>query len=319
MTIEITRARSAALVLGGAALLGGASSVRARADVPIRIAISPVDNAAEVYYASDLGLFAKAGLGVQILQMQNGSAIAAGMAAGAIDIGYITGDALGVIHQKGVPIDVIAPGADYVTPASVHTYALVVPPNSNVRQAKDLDGKVIATVALKGLSETVPRAWIDANGGDSSTVRFTEIPYPAMPAAVAVGRVDAAFITEPFVTVAARHGRVLVYGLGTIADDFLIAGWCAMPQWVHDHLAEAKRFEDVILASAAWANRNHAASGKILAKYTQLDPKLVAMMTRVHYAEHFDIRQMQPLIDVSAKYNLYRPFPAQELLYAASR
>jgi NitT/TauT family transport system substrate-binding protein len=314
--IMMTRAQAALLLFGGAAIAGTTLRSAAATNTEIRIAIPPVDNAAEVYYAQDMGFFAKSDLAADISQMQNGSAIAAAITGGAMDIGYITGDALGIIHQRNVPIVVIAPGAEYVTPTSTRTYALVVPANSPVRQAKDLNGKIIATPALNGLSQTAPRMWLDQNGGDSSTIKFTEVPYPAMPAAIASARVDAAFITEPFIAAAMKNGRVLAYGLDAIAKNFLIAAWCATPQWAKDHPDVVDRFAVAIHESAVWANANQAKSGQILAKYTKLDPSVAATMMRVRYAEKLAIAQMQPLIDASAKYNHFTPFPAQELAYS---
>jgi hypothetical protein len=46
-------------------------------------------------------------------------------------------------------------------------------------------------------------------------------------------------------------------------------------------------------------------------------PALSRRWSRVRYAEKLTIAQMQPLIDASAKYNRFTPFPAQELLFTA--
>ena len=40
-------------------------------------------------------------------------------------------------------------------------------------------------------------SWIDKNGGDSSKILFAELPASEMGAAVAAGRIDAAFVPEP--------------------------------------------------------------------------------------------------------------------------
>jgi ABC-type nitrate/sulfonate/bicarbonate transport system substrate-binding protein len=56
----MTRSRAATLLLAGSSLAIPAR-VRAQAPAALRIAVFPSENAAEVYYAKDLGLFAKAG------------------------------------------------------------------------------------------------------------------------------------------------------------------------------------------------------------------------------------------------------------------
>jgi len=75
----------------------------------------------------------------------------------------------------------------------------------------------------------------------------------------------------------------------------------------------------VIHDTAVWANKNQAQSGQIVAKYTKVDPAVLATMTRSHYAEALTPAAMQPLIDVSAKYNGFATFPAQELIYVPGR
>jgi hypothetical protein len=64
-----------------------------------------------------------------------------------------------------------------------------------------------------------------------------------------------------------------------------------------------------------WANKNPQKSGEILAKYTKLDPAAISTMARVHYAEQLTPALMQPLIDEAAKYNGFKSFPSQELIY----
>jgi NitT/TauT family transport system substrate-binding protein len=72
-------------------------------------------------------------------------------------------------------------------------------------------------------------AWIDKNGADSSTVKFVELPFPQMEAALIAGRVDAVSIHEPFATAALEKAatRVLAHPWGDVIAKFLIAGWFA--------------------------------------------------------------------------------------------
>lgn len=314
----ITRAHAAALLFGGAAL-GIASDCAAQTSFTIRFAFTPTEGSAEVYYAKELGLFAKANLDADVQTMQTTSAIVAALTSNSIDIGSVTIDVLATIHQKGIPLVVIAPAAEYVSPLSTRTAALVVPANSPVQQAKDLNGKVIATPGLHTFGTTAPSVWIDRNGGDSSTVKFVEVPFPAMAAAIESGRVDAAFVTEPFLTIAKGRGRILAYPLDAISKHFLNSVWCVTPQWANANPGVVSRFARLMHDTAVWANANPQQSGEILAKYTKIDLAVIATMTRTHYGEQLTAALMQPVIDASAKYNGFSPFPAQDLVYAPAR
>jgi ABC-type nitrate/sulfonate/bicarbonate transport system substrate-binding protein len=311
----MTRARASAVLFGGASLLLMPSRGRAQTSATIRVTTLPIESAAEVFYAKDMGFFAKAGLDAEVATMQSSSAMAAAIASNAVDIGYSPVDALATIHQRNVPVVVIAPANEYISGS--RNAALVLAANSPVHEAKDLNGKTIAVSNLRSLSENAPRAWMDRNGGDSSTTKFVEIPFPAMPAALDAGHVDAAWVAEPFLSAATKNGRVLEYGFDAIAKRFLIGAWFTTAPWAADHRDVVARFAAVIHETAVWANKNQAQSAAVVAKYTKLDPAVLATMTRSHYAEALAPASLQPLIDVSAKYNGFAAFPAQDLIYKA--
>jgi ABC-type nitrate/sulfonate/bicarbonate transport system substrate-binding protein len=311
----MTRARASALLFGAASLFVSASRSAAQTLLPIRVATLPIESAAEVFYAKDMGFFAKAGLDADIQTMQTSAAMVAAAASNSIDIGYSPVDSLATIHQKNVPVVAIAPANEYISPS--RNAGLVLAANSPVRQAKDLNGKIIAVSNLRSISETTARAWMDRNGGDSSTAKFVEIPFPAMLPALETGHVDAAWDAEPFLSAATKSGRAIEYGFDAIAKRFLIGAWFTTVQWAGDHRDVVMRFASAMHETAIWANKNQTQSAQIVAKYTKMDPAVLATMTRSVYAETLTAASMQPLIDVSAKYNGYATFPAQDLIYAA--
>jgi len=140
-----------------------------------------------------------------------------------------------------------------------------------------------------------------------------------MAGALATGRVDAAWVTEPFLTAAKKSARVLVYGFDVIGKRFALNAWFTTRAWAQDHPDIVKRFAATMRETATWANANDAASATIVAKYTKIDPAVIATITRSHYADVLTPALLQPLIDVSAKYGAFTPFPAQELIYTPPR
>ncbi len=214
--------RASALLAGGLLAAVSSPSLAQPAPAKLRIGVSPIEPAAEIYYAKELGSFAKAGLDVDITSMQGSSLIVSAIVGGTLDIGFDTLDVLATQHLKGIPLVIIAPSHDYLSPATLRTQALIVPANSPIQQAKDLNGKTIAVSTLHSLADLGARVWIDQNGGDSTSVKFTEVPFPAIAAALDAGRVDAAWVVEPFITAAAKTNRVLFYGFDGIAKHFIV-------------------------------------------------------------------------------------------------
>ena len=286
----------------------------------IRVAGFRIESAAQMYYAKDTGFFTKAGLDADLETVPGGSpAVAAAIASGTVDIGYSAVDTLASIHLKNVPVVIIAPANEYLSPESSHTTALVLPANSQIRSAKDLNGKTFAVGAFNSVADIAPRVWIDQNGGDSTTIKFVELPFSAMAAALDAGRIDAAWVAEPFISPARKNGRILAFGFDGIAKRFIVSAWFTTPQWAKDHPDLVKKFATVMRDTAVWANANPVKSGEILAKYTGLDPAVIATMARGRYGEQLTPGLTQPLIDVAAKYDKFATFPAQDIIYTAPR
>jgi NitT/TauT family transport system substrate-binding protein len=284
------------------------------ADTTLRVATTPIDVGAEVYYAQEMGFFKKAGLDVQIQTISNGGAIAAAVASGAIDVGQ--GNVLSLIeaYRRGIPVTIVAPAGRYS--AEKPTTQLVVAKSSTIRSAGDLNGKTVATNGLRNILELGTDAWSAKNGGDYHSLKFVEVPFPEMGAAVGQGRVQAAAIAEPSLAAAkAGDARVLGDLFTAIAPRWLIGAWFTTPSWVKSHPDLARRFDEVMRETAAWANANPERSAEILAKYTKVPLPVVRRMARSVYSERTDPAEIQPVIDAAAKFGFITGgFSASEMI-----
>ncbi len=293
-------------------VLAGVGAANAQNGPKIKVATTPIDLGAEALYATDLGLFKKAGLDVDVTVLTSGSAVAAAGAGGSIDSGQANDVALASALAGGLPFVVVAPAGYYTSKAP--TTVLITAANSPLKNAKDLNGKTIAVVALRDITQVGASSWLVQNGGDLSSVKFVEAPQPAVCTAITAGRADAGVVSEPYLSIALTSGcRVLAACHDSIAKDFLVGAWFSTSTWADEHRDAVRRFRAVIAETARWANAHHDESARILEKYTKLS--LPPGMKRVPFAEKTDPAQMQPLIDAAAKYGtLKAPFPAAELL-----
>lgn len=311
--------RAAAAALALAALAAPAIPGAAQTPTVIRVTTVPIDAGAEVYYAKDLGLFAKAGLDVDIGTSPNGGAAAAAVAGGGVDIGYADMVSIASGYGKQVPFTVVAPAAVHQSAAPVNL--LVVKAGSPIRSAKDLNGKVVAGSGLGTISGFVPREWLERNGADLSSVKFVELPFPSMLPALDAGRIDAAMIAEPFYTAAKSQVRVLSSPYDIVANkkEFLISAYFTTTAYAAAHPDALNKFDAAIREAAVWANKNQAKSAEILLKYAKVDPQLAASMTRAHYAETLTPQLLQPIVDIAAKYSKFQSFPAANIIYKPAR
>lgn len=309
-----TRAR----VLAAAAALALPTRVPAQSVATVKASWSPSDLSSPGFYARDLGYFKDAGIDVQIEPNTSGAAVAAAVAGGTIEIGFSNLLALVVAYEKGIPFTMIASGNLAVAGPHPAIGLLSVKKSSPIHAAKDLEAKTVAVDSLGSFSVPGVRNWMDTQGADSKTVRFVELPYSAMPAAIASGRVDAGCLTypsDPTLGMANDPLRLVAGVYNAIADRFLFTAWFATTAWVNAHRDTTRRFADAIKRASVWGNTHHAQGAAIIAKYVGQSPADINAAPRAVYGTDLTPALVQPTIDLLAKYGIIRaPFSAREMI-----
>ncbi|HEV8022348.1 MAG TPA: ABC transporter substrate-binding protein [Candidatus Lustribacter sp.] len=297
--------------------LGAVSSAPVQSATPLTINVIslPSDTAGTLYYADELGYFKAAGLDVKITDMTASPPIVAAVASGAGDIGFSVVTSTAVARERGIPVRFIAPGAMWLTVNG--TAQLVVAKDSTLQSGASFNGKTIAVTGLADLTYYGTKAWLDKNGCDTSTVKWVELPFPQMAAAVAQHRVDGAMIAEPFLEASKPLVKFVAPVDDAVAPRFMSTGWIATDAWIKAHPVEAAKFAEVMIKTAAWANTHQKESAQILLHHTQITPETAASMSRVAYATSLDPKLLQPSIDTAAKYSStpMRDTPASELIW----
>ncbi len=227
---------------------------------------------------------------------------------------------LATAHAKGIPFVIIAPAG--VINGSKAIGGIVISESSVIKTAKDFNGKTFGTSGHNKLAENLQRAWVDKNGGDSSTMKFVEIPFPQIGDALAAGRIDAAYLVEPFLTIAKQKnngGNLLSTGDDAIAPVYLASAWYAMSAWAKAHPDLVVRFATAMAEAGRWANANPAKVVPIVAAHLKADPAVTAAAPRTDYTDRLVAAQIQPWIDITARYAKFPPFPSADLVYSAAR
>jgi NitT/TauT family transport system substrate-binding protein len=302
-----------AFFISAAAFAVAASPAAAQSRPAVTVATIANDPLVGPFYAKQQHFFENAGLDATVSVMNNGAAVIAAVAGGSVDFGGSNLQSLVVAYKKGVPIQLVAPAGVFNKSSPVA--AIIVPKNSSIMTAKDLEGKVIAASPLKSLSEFAADIWIDKNGGDSSKVKYVEIPFGEMESALLQGRVAAASLTEPYISQAQGTCRVLALPYSAIAPQFLTSAFFTSVAFARAHPDSVAKFASAMRTTALWANTHQAASGEILGTVAKLDPKTVADMSRVMYAERLTPALIQPTIDLSVTFKVIDAgYPASDMI-----
>ncbi len=312
--------RTALLAMGIACLLAPARESSAQATLTtVKLGIVPAVVSVQAYVAQDFGIFKKHGLDVQFSPTSAGVNTISALVGGSLDVAF--GDAVAVssAHVHSIPLKFVAPGI--VDTTKVPVLALLVKPNGPIHEAKDLNGKTIAVNAIRSMSTVMTSAWVDGNGGDAKTLKFVELPFPQVAAAVANGTVDAGLIPEPFLSSAVEGGlRAMPFEKGAV-HDYLVSGWIATPAWLAANPDTAAKFIASIQEATEYANKQPVPANvaEVLTKYTKIPtPAITHMMYPDLFGTSMDARYVQRVVDATAKYGVIdKPFPALEIVYQA--
>lgn len=281
----------------------------------IRVSGSLNDSTTPLAYAASAHLFERAGLHVDVQRFTSGAAIATAVAGGALEIGAFNMFGLVQAHAKGLPFSLIAPGSVYRS--EFPDGGLLVSANSPLRAPKDFNGKTLGALSLQDLSTFAVESWLDKNGGDSKSVHFVEVTPPIAMQAIESGRVDGASLVQPTFDEALATGRfrVAAYSMGSIAPRFLVSAWYANTDWIAKHRTLVQRFVAVMHEANVYVQSHPAETLPNLAALMGVDVASIAHTHRAFQAEYLDLRDMQPVIEVAARYKaIPAPFPAEEMI-----
>jgi NitT/TauT family transport system substrate-binding protein len=265
------------LALSALGALAGTPSARAATPhkvVTVRVGYIPIVDPLPMYSAIEEGYFAKQGIKVDLQAMAGGAVMIPAIQGGSIDLGFSNVLSLLLAASQGLDLVDVAPG-DYETRAHP-SHGILVPGNSSIRSAADLNGKRIAVNTLNSIDHIAMQEWMSRHGGNPSTVQFSELPFPQMLGPLAHGQIDAANESEPAVTAGVKllGMRVLGYQFADLQKNTLLASWITSRSWAKSHQNLVKGFAKALLKGNAFDLAHPVKARVYLEKYTQMSHAL---------------------------------------------
>jgi len=263
-----------------------------------------VDNAA-MFMAMEKGFFKSEGLELETVPMAGGAVIVQGVTSGDLQFGWTNMISLYQAHVEGFDFKLVAGGATNVKSAK-ESHTIQVLKTSAVKGAKDLEGKTVAVNTLNNIVHLMAMAWIDKNGGSSGKVKFVELPFPQMEAALSGGKVDAISVHEPFATAALAKGmsRVLAQPWGEVLPKFLIASWFASEKWIAKNKESAQAFVRAINLGIDAVRADPDGSRAAMIKWAGVSPELAGKIGIPVFEKTITEKDVQATIDLTQKYKL---------------
>ena len=285
----------------------------------LKVGTSPSVAYAQPLYFTATGAPAKSGIAMDISLFFSNVATATACANGTIDIGVADPIAIANGVEHGIPFRIIANGSVYS--AGDVSPSICVARSSNITSAKDLNGMAVGTITVvSSMAFVATKLWLASNGADVSSIRFVEMPFPAMGPAIERGTVAAAAITEPSLLNLPAGVRVLANPNPVVGGRYAQTVWFAMQPWLDRNAALARRLPGLIYDLGRWANDHPADTSALLDAATKMDLAVVRAMRRANFATGNNPQAITLSLAAALKVNaLSRPVSVAELTATSLR
>jgi NitT/TauT family transport system substrate-binding protein len=261
-------------------------------------------------YGVQQGFFKERNLDVQVTPSQGGATVVPAVVSGDSDIAGSNLVSVLLAQGKDIPIKIVAPGTFVREKRSQDFSAILVAGDSDIRSAQDLEGKTLAVNTLKNVAELAAKASLAKQGVDVSQIELAEVDFPDMNAALAEGRVDAAFQIEPFVSLGLAEGHRIVDRpyVGT-KPGLQIGCYFTSDRYLSENEDVVERFQEGVADTAAAIAEDPAAFRKFLPEASEIPPPAARKAILPAWKAENDDASLELTAELMERYNVVEEKP----------
>jgi NitT/TauT family transport system substrate-binding protein len=210
--------------------------------------------------------------------------------------------------SQNAPLKVVSNGVNSTGDPKADFGGIVVK-DPAITSAKGLEGKKVATNALKNIVDTSVKEIVKNDGGDPSKVSFVELAFPDMAAQLDAGNVQGIFVVEPFLSAAKAKGWKVIASYADVDPNLCVAVYFTSLETAQSKPDLVKRFTEAMNESLAYADKNPDEVRQILGTYTQITEDVRKALTLPKWPATIDKDAVNKLADLSVEYGLIKAKP----------
>jgi len=276
----------------------------------VNVGVIAILDVAPIYLGKKQGFFSKRGIDLTLTTAQGGAAIVPAVVSGQYQFGFSNVISLLLAQSRGLPLKVVSNGNNSTGVDGADFGSVLVKADSSIKSAADLPGKTVAVNTLQNIVDTTVRASIRKAGGDPKAVKFVELPFPDMPAALQTGRVDAAFMVEPFQSTSRAQGaRSVATSYVDAAPNLTVAMYFTSQETLAKKPDLVRRFAEAMKESLAYADSHPEEARAIIGTYTQIPPDVIAKLTLPKWPADINRQSVETLADLAVSDGLITKRP----------
>jgi NitT/TauT family transport system substrate-binding protein len=255
------------------------------------------------------GFFSREGLNVRIVKINAGPIGMDNITAGVTDITFSSYSPAFLAEKKGVGRNVgnykiIAAATSLIEKNSM----IMVPKDSPVREPRELRGKRVAVVGINTMAHMLTLNTLYQNDVQPHEVEYVQASFPDTLGLLDNNKVDAAFMTEPFVTMAGATtgARVLTDTYQGFNEGIPLCGYVATGNWVKENPKTVAAFSRGMQRATDLALTDRGKVEDILSRTgPKIDRGLAGIITYTQYEKTLIAPDLQKVVTLMDQFNIF--------------
>jgi NitT/TauT family transport system substrate-binding protein len=292
---------------------GGGDNGGGSAPTKLTVGVIPIADVAPLYVGIDQGFFKDENLEIEPKLAEGGAAIIPSVISGDYQIGFSNTTSLIIASSKKLPVQIISQGVLAGTGDDDAWDAVVARKGSGIKTPKDLEGKTVAVNTLNNVGPLTINNAMEKAGADYTKIKYIEIPFPDMNAALEAKRVDAAFEVEPAYSGGlAGGGTPVMHSYETLAPNMTVATYFASKDYIAKNGDVIDRFKRAIEKSLEFSAQNPDAVRKAVGSYTEIPAEVIAKIHLPVWKSDLNEPTIQQVADLAKKYGYVEEVPSMD-------
>lgn len=180
----------------------------------VTIGLFPSSAVGAIQLGIDKGYFEEEGLNLELLLGQGSAAQLPSLSSGSLDFMLASPTTPLIATAQGLDLKIVSGYAANRPDMVEDSVAVLVGAGSDIKSARDLEGKTVSINALGSIGEIGIREAVELDGGDPNKVTFVQLGFNEVGAQLESGQIQAGMAGPPFMQQIVADG-------GSVISDFI--------------------------------------------------------------------------------------------------
>jgi NitT/TauT family transport system substrate-binding protein len=305
----------------GASATGGSTGTGATGGdsgelTQVTVGVLPIAPSVGVQYGIEEGIFEKHGFDVELSTQNAGAAMLPAVANQQLTFGV--GNPLSVMTAVDQGLDMrIAAGYSNSLAEGEDIAGVVTRADSGIETFADLEGKTTAINALKTQGDLTIMEATEKAGGDPSALKFSEMPFPDMPAQLERGNADAIWVPEPFLTSSLEdeNNKLVGYSFQEAIPGMPTMVTFTSGAYAEQNPEEVKEFAAAMSEALDAAQQNPDATRALLPEFINLPEEVAQSLKMEELSGEIRTDEINQIGELAVKFDFINGAPDPAKLY----